>query len=116
MNVHGHRGHNADNYPEYLLRSPSHGNNFIMQSNNSTITNPIITRDHLFQQTFSPSVSSPPPPPPTSLIPAPPPLPTHLLTSRSSIWSATQLLESTRDGRSRANTDFCKFSKRRDLY
>jgi len=110
VNVNGHRQHNADNYPQYLLRSPSHGN-FIMQSNTSSITNPTITRDYLLQQTFPQPISSipSPPPPPPPLIPPPPPLPAQLLTTRSASWSTSQLLDSIRTSRSRADTNLCKF-------
>lgn len=108
MNVNGHHQHNADNYPQYLLRSPSHGNNFIMQSNNSSSTNRIIRRDQLFQQTFPPT-NSVPLPPPTSSIPSPPPLPEHLLTIRSSLWSTLNLPESNRTHRSHTNTNPRKF-------
>jgi hypothetical protein len=107
-NVNGRHQHNADDYTQHILRSPSHGNNFIMQSNHSTVANLTNTRDQFFLQTVSPP---PPPPPPALLIPAPPPLPTEFLTSRSSPWSTLQLPESSRKGRSRANTNLCKFFK-----
>jgi hypothetical protein len=115
-NVNGHRQRNADNYPQQLVRSPSQGNNFVTQSNNSTFTNPIIARDQFFQNSYSPSISStssPPPPPPPSIPPPPPPppLPAHFLTNQSSPWSTLQLPASARKERSRSNTNPCKFSK-----
>ncbi|CAF0853809.1 unnamed protein product [Rotaria sordida] len=106
--VNGHHQHNTNGYTQHLLRSPSNGNNFIMQSNSTTYTNPTIIRDHLLQQTFSPLVSSPPlaPSPPPLSIPPPPPMPSQLLTNRSSTWSTLQLPESNRKGRrSRSNTN-----------
>lgn len=78
-----------------------------MQSNNSTATNSAMTRDQLFQQTFSSSTSSILPPP--SLIPAPPPMPEQFLTIRSDPWSTLQLPKSNRHGRTRSNTNLCKF-------
>ncbi|CAF3092264.1 unnamed protein product [Rotaria socialis] len=109
--VNGHHPHNTNGYTQQLRRSPSFGSNFIMQSNNSTYTNPIIARDQLIQQTYpspvpplllSPhplSVPLPPPPPP------PPPMPLELLTSGSSPWSTLQLPNSSRKARSRSNTN-----------
>ena len=108
VNVNGHRQANPENYSQHLLRSPSHGNNFIMQSNHSTSTNANIIRDQFFPQTFSPtisSISSPPPAPPMSFIPPPPPLPEQLLTTRSSLWSSIQLANSARRDRSHSNTN-----------
>ncbi|CAF4292185.1 unnamed protein product [Rotaria sp. Silwood2] len=111
--LNGYHQRNANDYTQHLIRSPSYGNNFIMQSNTSTYTNPALTRDQLLQQTFSLSVSSsplvpsppPPPPPPPLSIPLPPPMPTQFLTSPSSAWSTLQLPESGRKGRSRSNTN-----------
>ncbi|CAF4833581.1 unnamed protein product [Rotaria sp. Silwood1] len=108
--VNGHHHRNVNDYSQHLIRSPSYGNNFIMQSNNSTYTNPAITSDQLIQETFSPSVSSPPlapplPPPPPLSIPPPPPMPQQLLTSRSSAWTTLPLPESSRKRRSRSNTN-----------
>lgn len=89
--------HVENNYPQYLLRSPSHGNNFIMQSNHSTTT----PRNQFYQESYQPSVTSrsspqPPPPPP----PPPPPLPADLFTSRSSPWSTMKIPISSRSKRS----------------
>ncbi len=80
-----------------------------MQSNNSTVTNSTVTRDQLFELTFSSSASSPPTPPP--LIPAPPPMPAQFLTIQSIPWSTLQLPKSYSQGRSRSNTNLCKFPK-----
>ena len=85
-----------NNYPGYLLRSPSHGNNFIMQSNQSSTT----PRNQFYQESYKPLItsrsSSPQAPPP----PPPPPLPADLLTSRSSPWSTMKIPISNRSKRS----------------
>ncbi len=103
--INGYHQRNVDDYGQHLIRSPSHGNNFIMQSNNST-----TTKEQFYSQTYSPTVSSiPPPPPPPSTIPQPPPLPTHFLTNRSSPWSTIQLPDSVRKGRPRLNNNLSKY-------
>jgi hypothetical protein len=86
-----------------------------MQSNNSTVTNSAITRDQLFELTFSSSASSPPTPPPP-MIPAPPPMPAQFLTIQSIPWSTLQLPKSYSQGRSRSNTNLCKFLNITYLY
>ncbi|CAF4430602.1 unnamed protein product, partial [Adineta steineri] len=80
---------NGNDYTQYIVRSPSHGNNFIMQSNNSTTTNPTVMRDQFFQETIL-SPDSATLPSPSSLIPAPPPMPADFLTIRSNPWSTLQ--------------------------
>lgn len=100
--------HVENNYPQYLLRSPSHGNNFIMQSNHSTTT----PRNQFYQEFYQPSVTSrsspqPPAPPP----PPPPPLPADLFTSRSSPWSTMKIPISSRSKRSNRSQPVDEFQQ-----
>ncbi|CAF0898529.1 unnamed protein product [Adineta steineri] len=95
---------NGNDYTQYIVRSPSHGNNFIMQSNNSTTTNPTVMRDQFFQETIL-SPDSATLPSPSSLIPAPPPMPADFLTIRSNPWSTLQTSKSNNKGRPRLDID-----------
>ncbi|UJR33285.1 hypothetical protein I4U23_020737 [Adineta vaga] len=100
------RDRNGNDYTQFLLRSPSHGNNFIMQSNNSSTANPIFTNDHLFQQALTPTTLSTRAPSPQSFIPPPPPpIPEQFLTIRSNPWSTLQLPKSNSRTRPRLDID-----------
>ncbi|CAF3848814.1 unnamed protein product [Adineta steineri] len=95
---------NGNDYTQYIVRSPSHGNNFIMQSNNSTTTNPTVMRDQFLQETIL-SPDSATLPSPSSLIPAPPPMPADFLTIRSNPWSTLQTSKSNNKARPRLDID-----------
>lgn len=93
----------GNEYNQFLLRSPSNGNNFIMQSTHSTTTRPMITRQDFFQpqsilsgSNSSFAVPLAPPPPPA------PPLPASFSSPLSSPWSTLQMPNSSRDDRSRS--------------
>ncbi|CAF0730375.1 unnamed protein product [Adineta ricciae] len=97
---------NRNDYTQVLFRSPSHGNNFIMQSNHSSTTNPLFVDDQLFQQTLTQTTSSTIPPPPSAFVPPPPPpMPEQFLTLRSNPWSTLQLPKGTGKTRPRLDID-----------
>ena len=123
QDLRGHRHHhqhqqpNLDRYPQQLIRSPSNGNNFIMQSNNGTSTKPPISVDRFHPSAaHSPAhisaAASPPPPPPVSSIPLPPPMPAQFMSPGSSPWSTLQLPSSGRKDRGRVHNDSCKSFRR----
>lgn len=96
---------NRTEHTQYLLRSPSHGDNFIMQSNFGASTN-----DHFAQKPpVAPAASTPPPVSP-SFIPPPPPMPEQFLTLQSSSWSTLELPKRNGKLRPRLDIDLSKYS------
>jgi hypothetical protein len=113
--VHRHYIQQSNNrYKQHLIRSPSNGNNFIMQSNNGTSTKPAINREEFYPHPAQPPAHvstvpmAPPLPPPISSIPAPPPLPAQFMSTGSSPWSTLQLPTSGRKNRTLVHDESCK--------
>jgi hypothetical protein len=121
--------HKDNGYSQYLLSSPSNGNNFIMQSNSNTIIEPMImgNRFHPAAANYSSDASlstaamlTPPPAPslPANMLqqlshpPAPPPLPANFFDSRTSPWSTLKLRKSHDIDPSRTETNSSKYFKK----